>query len=272
MLRNINADISGSMSYVRRAQGLTFQELGKRITGISSDTFKRYMQQSYPSMRPIHTVAAFSWITMVPMTAFYYGFRIKEFYRGMDDHAVEALVCLGRLPANMLNTFLTMICHILTEDSKEAFFSFRERVELQYGKLEDHSDYFPPEVLDINEFAIDYYRSVAITAKRFREKNQIPIDTISRVLGLSEYQYSVLENPNKINHFSVSIGFRIKLGFKLEDHVYFSSEMKQFSDFYKLRKIQHVRDLLVVEALRMLNEKDRKYMTHILIKLSEMYK
>ncbi|OCP81311.1 helix-turn-helix transcriptional regulator (plasmid) [Vibrio cholerae] len=272
MLKTIDSDISIAMSYVRRAQGLTFKALDKRFSGINSGTLKRYMQQSYHSMRPIHIVAAYSWVTMVPMTAFYYGFKLKEFYRGMDDNAVEALVCIGRLPTEQFNTFLTIVCNTLSEESRREFFAFRAAIESEYGVIENYSSLFPPTVLDINEFAIDYYRSVAVTVKRFREENNISIDTISRVLGLSRYQYEALEKPNKIMQFPVSIGFRVKLGFKLNTHVNFTSEMRQFPEFHKLRQVQHVRDLLIVEALRRLKLNERQSMTRILTSLSEIYK
>ncbi|SIO96086.1 helix-turn-helix transcriptional regulator [Vibrio spartinae] len=272
MLKSIDSDISVGMSYVRRTLGMSFKELERKVTGIKGDTLQRYMQQSYHSMRPIHAVAAFSWITMVPMTALYYGFKIKEFYRGMDDDAVEALVRSGRLPTSVINIYLNLICDKLTDESAREFLEFRQQVESEFGVLEDHGDLLPPTVLDMNDFAIDYYRSVAITLKRFREEHNISIDTMSRVLGLTRYQYGVLENPNKISHFSVSIGFRVKLGFKLNTHVYFTSEMKQFPEFHKLRQVQHVRDLLIVEAMRRIDEDTRKPMVSVLISLSKLFK
>ena len=64
-----DTDIAISISYVRRAQGLSFRELENRMTGINSSTLKRYLQPSYSSVRPLHVVAALSWVMMVPMTS-----------------------------------------------------------------------------------------------------------------------------------------------------------------------------------------------------------
>ncbi|CAG9297862.1 hypothetical protein [Celerinatantimonas diazotrophica] len=272
MLKNIDSDISVAMSYVRRTQKLTFKELEKKFSGINGNTLKRYMQQSYQSMRPIHIVAAYSWVTMVPMTAFYYGFKIKEFYRGMDDNAVEALICLGRLPAEMLNQFLNMVCCMLDDQSKQEFLEFRQQIESEYGVIEDHREFLPPDTLDIKEFAIDYYRSVAVTARQFREEHNISVEMASRLIGLSEYQYHVLEDINKPVPLPVSIGFRVKLGFKLNSHANFTSAMTVFPEFHKLRQVQHVRDSLLVEALRRLKSHERGPMTKVLISLSELYK
>lgn len=272
MLKNIDSDISVGMSYVRRAQGLSFKTLEKRFSGLKGETLKRYMQQSYHSMRPIHIVAAYSWVTMVPMTAFYYGFKIKEFYRGMDNNAVEALVCLGRLPTEQLNLFLAMVCNMLSDESKKEFSEFRIQVEAEYGVMEDHADLLPPDILDINKFAIDYYRSVAITSKRFREEHNISVEVASQLTGLSMYQYQILEDVNKIVPMPVSLGFRAKLGFKLNSHVNFTSEMKLFPEFHKLRQVQHVRDSLMVEALRRIQDSEKTSIIKVLTGLSEIYK
>jgi transcriptional regulator with XRE-family HTH domain len=272
IMEGFNSDISAAMSYVRRTQKLTFKQLEKRFSGLQGDTLKRYMHQSYSAMRPIHVVAAYSWITMVPMTAFFHGFKQNKLYRGMNDSVVEALVRIGRLPTEMLNIYLELICNMLSEESKHKFLVFREQIESEFGKMEDHSDLFPPDTLDINAFAIDYYRSIAITVKKFREENNLSTDTISRVLGLSRYQYSILENPNKTSQFPVSIGFRIMKGFQLNAHVNFISEMRQFPEFYKLRQIQHVRDTLVIEALRLLEKRKQEPMIEVLMNLSNIYK
>ena len=62
LLETIDTDMAVSMSFVRRAQGMSFRDLEQRVTGINNSTLKRYMQQSYRSIRPIHMVAAMSWV------------------------------------------------------------------------------------------------------------------------------------------------------------------------------------------------------------------
>ncbi|KUI98932.1 hypothetical protein [Vibrio sp. MEBiC08052] len=272
MMTNFNSNISAAMSYVRRTQGLTFKQLEKRLSGIQSDTLKRYMHQSYPAMRPLHVVAAFSWITMVPMTAFFHGFRQNKLYRGMGDGIVEALVRMGRIPAEILENFLAMVCSMLSEELKQEFLIYRKQIESEFGRMEDHSNLFPPDTLDLNAFANDYYRSVAITVKKFREENELSVDTISRVLGLSKYQYRILEDPRKTSHFPVSIGFRVMKGFQLDSHVNFISEMREFPEFYKVRQVQNVRDSLTIGALKLLEESEQESMIEVLTILSEIYK
>lgn len=60
-LANIDTDMAISLSLIRRAQGLSFDDLERKVSGIKGSTLKRYMQQSYTSIRPLHMVAAMSW-------------------------------------------------------------------------------------------------------------------------------------------------------------------------------------------------------------------
>ncbi|MGF1908707.1 hypothetical protein L4C38_04580 [Vibrio kasasachensis] len=270
-LKTIDTDIAVSMSFVRRAQSLSFNDLDQRVSGLNGSTLKRYMQQSYRSIRPIHMVAAMSWIMMVPMTSFYFALKMKEHYRGMDDEAIKALFCIGRLPSEQFHLYLDLITNMMSAESRAQFSKFRIETESQFDPNIIYDELLPPPVLDINAFAIDYYRSAAITVKRFREENQIPIEVIARVLGLSEYQYLQLENVSKVRDFSVSIGFRVKLGFELNSHVNFTSEMRQFPQFHQLRQVQHIRDSLIVEALRHLNGECKLRAVEILTTLSKIY-
>lgn len=271
LLQNIDTDMAVSMSYVRRSQGISFKQLEQRFSGINGSTLKRYMQQSYPSMRPIHVVAALTWVMMVPMTSFYYGLKMKEQFRGMDDKAIEALLCIGRLPSDQFKLYLELVANLMNEDDRVAFLRFKSELESQTGLLSNYNELLPPPVLDIHEFAIDYYRSVAITVKRFRLQHNIPLETIARVLGISEYQYQILEDVNKVRDFPVAIGFRVKLGFHLSSHVNFTSEMRQFPEFHQLRQVQHVRDALIVEALTKVEKSRKNSAVDILMSLSKIY-
>ena len=271
LLETIDTDMAVSMSFVRRAQGMSFRDLEQRVTGINNSTLKRYMQQSYRSIRPIHMVAAMSWVMMVPMTSFYYAVKMREFYRGMDDKAIEALYCIGRLPTEQFELYLDLVTNLMDCADREKFAAFRQETQSQIDPNINYNELLPPKVLDINAFAIDYYRSVAITVKRFRLEHQIPVELIARVLGLSEYQYIKLEDVHKVRDYSVAIGFRVKLGFELNSHVNFTSEMRQFPQFHHLRQVQHLRDTLIVEALRPLNGECKKRAVEILTTLSKIY-
>ncbi|RSD32543.1 hypothetical protein [Vibrio pectenicida] len=271
LFSTIDTDMAISMSFVRRAQKTSLVELGEKISGLNTSTLRRYMQQSYPCMRPIHVVAAMSWVLMVPMTSFYYALKVREHYRGMDDKAIEALYCVGRLPEEQFYLYLKMVSNLMGSEARAHFDVFQAELLSETTPSSCYDDLLPPKVLDINSFAIDYYRSIAITLRRFRQDNNIPIDVIARVLGLTEHQYVVLEDTNKIRDFSVAIGFRVKVGFELYSHVNFTSEMQQFPQFHQLRQHQHIRDSLIVESFRLLNTKSKSCASDLLSVLSKVY-
>ncbi|MFD2176190.1 hypothetical protein ACFSJZ_01255 [Veronia pacifica] len=273
MLKNIDSDIALSMAYVRRTHNVQFEELATKMSGVKMNTLKKYMQPSYSGQRPIHVVAGFSWVMMVPMTAFYFGMRLKEYYRGMEDSSVEALVRIGRLPKEQFNAILDIITNLYSEEERHEFREWRESIEaleVESG-VPEYNSLFPPEVLDIDAFGEDYYRSIAITLKQFRYENNVSEELAARVLGLSEYQYRVLENRNKPISFSVAIGFRAKLGFQLQSHTNFTNSMIAFPQFHHLRVAQHVRDTLIVEAIRRLEFTKKQQVSKIIDLLSEIY-
>jgi hypothetical protein len=268
LLKNVDIEVAVAMSNIRRIQRLTFKQLEKRFSGINGNTLKRYMQPSYHSMRPLHVVAAYSWITMVPLINFYH----RIIYRDLDNDILEVLMCIGKLPSNQFEAVLNIIVNLLNQSSRQAFLSFKHQLESQWNIVDDYNCLFPPKSLDINAFAIDFYRSLAITIKKFRETNHISIDTASRVTGLSQYQYRILEDVNKIIPISFSIGIRTYLAFNLHDYSYFTSEMRLFPEFHTLRTIQHIRDSLIIEGFKYLNPEHRKNITDILITLSDIYR
>jgi len=224
-------------------------------------------------MRPIHVVAAYSWVTMVPMTSIYYGLKIREAYRGMDHDAVEAIICIGRMPTTEFNMILQIIYSFLNEKSKSEVDTLRATLIETYGDLDNYrdSDFLPPDVLDVDRFAEDYYRSIAITSKRFRMDNELTMDTMAKVLGLSHYQYRILEKEDDPKPFSMSIGVRVKLGFKIDSHVSFTKEMTSYPEFHNLRISQHIRDMLIVESMRHLPKARKKPVINILKELSKAY-
>ncbi|AUI85732.1 hypothetical protein BS333_04745 [Vibrio azureus] len=267
----IDSDMAIAMSFVRRAQGMTFDELESKVSGLNQGTLRRYMQQSYRSIRPIHFVAAMSWVMMVPMMSYYYALNIKNHNWGLDESAIKALYRVGRLPAEQFDICLQLITSLMDPVAQDAFYAFRAKLLSSVKHLSNPDDLLPPKVLDINEFAIDYYRSVAVTVKRFREEKNISINLIARVLGLTEKQYLLLEDDKQARDFSVSIGYRIKFGFELASHADFTSEMRQFPQFYQLRQRQHIRDSLTLESFRLLSNERKLCASEIITSLSDIY-
>ncbi|SBS33878.1 hypothetical protein MSP8887_03124 [Marinomonas spartinae] len=271
MLENLDIDIAFSMSYVRKTQNLSFRELSRRFSGIDEVMWKRYMQPSYPSTRPIHIVAAYSWVTMVPMTSFYKGLKIRESYRGMDNEAVDALICSGRIPTTQFNLFLNIIYNFLDPKGQDCVDNLKQKLIKEKSYSDTDIIPLPPYKIDIKKFSRDYYKSIAIEMKKFRIKNNFSYETMAKVLGVSLYKYSRLEEPNTYQTFSMSLGARLKLGFKVNSHVDFTSNMVDYPEFHQLRIQQNTRDQLIVESLKHLSKKQKRTATEILKKLAEAY-
>ena len=271
LLENLESEISISMSFMKRTYGISYEELDDRMLGINLSTIKRYFQPSYHSVRPLHFLAALSWILMVPATAFYKGMKSKETFRGMDTESIEALVYVGKLPFEQFETVLDLVTNTMDSASRVKFKKFREDNWVE--GIEDNFDgLLPPETLDMDLFAMDYYRSIAITMQEFRIRNDLSIEKMALVLGMSEYSYQSLEDPNKTVNFPISLGIRTKLGFSQSSHVEFTREMKVYPEFHQLRRIQHRRDVLIVEAMRLLPDIRKSWFSNVLKEITSLYR
>ncbi|WP_087022883.1 hypothetical protein [Thaumasiovibrio subtropicus] len=269
--KDIETQIAISMSYVRRVNQISFADLKMRFSGIRSETLQKYLQPSYESTRPLHVVAAYSWAMMVPMTALYHGMKLREYYRGMDEQSIEGLIRIGKLPEQAFNAVLEIILTLLDEQDRQAFIALRDELNATTINM-SYDEILPPRKIDLECFAEDYYRSLAINMRQFRHNHEISVDMMSRVLGLSVYQYKMLENERKTMPVSVSVGFRGKLGFKLNSHASFTSEMRVYPQFHLLRIAQNRRDVLIVDILNRLELKKKETFSQILCLISQLYR
>nr|WP_269808777.1 hypothetical protein [Enterovibrio nigricans] len=183
-------------------------------------------------------------------------FEDKGTLSGYDDNAVDALLSIGRIPSYQFDTALDLITSFMKGEQEREFRAFRSKIEAE-NECGEYNNLLPPEKLDINLFAIDYYRSIAITMKRFRMENKLSHSTMAHVLGMSLYQYGALEDERRTVQFPVSLGVRAKIGFMKNSHVEFTSEMTHYPEFHRLMQSQHIRDMLIVEAMRLLTEKQK---------------
>ena len=267
-LVDVHIAVSMSMAYIRKIQGWDFQQLEKRFKNITISTWQRYLQPSYTKMRPLHIVAAYSWLTMVPMPSFYRGLNIKESYRGMDDDSVEAMIHCGILPKRQFRLILDHLYEYISDNNKQHVDSFVQDIRDSYGSLDDYADkdFLFPEQLDIEQFAYDYYKSVALAFKKFREVNKLSIDTVAQVLNLSRYRYEQCENPENPVSLPVDIAARLKLGFRLTDAIPFTEYMTHYPQFHNVRRVQHIRETTLVEIMRYIHP---KYKTRLLKTLKQ---
>ncbi len=274
-LVDLDVSVSRTMSEVRRIQKWHHQTLSNRFDGINPETLKRYMQPSYEGMRPIHVLAAFSWVTMIPMTSFFKGLKVLEADRGMDGDALEAIIRCGRLSAKRFKWLLEILCDFHQPKSKEKYLLIEESIISEFGSLDLYDDtaFMPPEKLSITQFGDDYYYSIARALKDFRSINQLNPKQVAEALGLSMDRYCLLENESesKLNKpFSLHIGIRVRLAFHSHSHVEFTKYMHVYPQFHKLRVIQHIRDTLIVEALRYVPQQCKRSVINIMNEMASL--
>ncbi|WNO10571.1 hypothetical protein [Teredinibacter sp. KSP-S5-2] len=273
MLSDVNVAVSMSMSYIRKIQKWDFNTLESRFDNISLTTWKKYLQPSYLKMRPLHMVAAFSWLTMVPMPSFYRGLKIRESYRGMDEESVEAMIHCGILPKKQYRLLLDFLYEYLSPSQKNEANLLIQSIREKYGSLEDYddNDFLFPKSICINKFAEDYYRSVALAFYNFRKTNSLSIETIAKILNLSTYRYKQCENPENPVPLPVDIAARLKLGFKLTDAMPFTSSMATYPQFHTMRKVQHIRETKLVALMKHLEQSHKKHFVGILSNMANLH-
>lgn len=60
-------------------------------------------------------------------------------------------------------------------------------MDSRLGSVGEYGHWLPPDMPDINQFAVDCYRSSAITAKWLRDEHAITENAADRVLRLSGF-------------------------------------------------------------------------------------
>lgn len=273
-LTQVNINVSMSMAYIRKTQGWSYADLERHFSKVSIGMWKRYLQPSYNKMRPIHIVAAYSWLTMVPMPSFYRGLKIKESYRGMDNFSVKALIHCGVLPKKQFSLLLTYIYDILDKPQKAQVDTLINDVRQRYGSLNDYDDnqFLFPEVLDIDQFAYDYYRSIAFAFRRFREEHNLKANTVAKILNLSKHRYAQCEDPDNPVVLPVEIAARLKLGFRLTDAMSFTSYMEKYPQFHTVRLVQHIRETKLVELMSHIAPDNKDRVVAIIGNMAHIYK
>jgi len=272
-LTNVNFCISTSMSYIRKLQGWAYRDLERRLPGISADMWARYLQPSYVKMRPLHVVAAYSWLTMVPMPSFYRGLNIRESYRGMDEDSIEAIIHCGILPRDQFRVLLNHLYLYLTDSQKTKADIFKRNILEEYSSLENYEDssFLFPKALDIELFSYDYYRSVAIAFKEFRKSNNFSVETMSTILNLSEYRYKQCEDPEKPVPLPIDIAARLKLGFQLTDAMPFTSHMIHYPQLHTVRVVQHIRETKLTNLMQYIQPQHKKSFVTIIRNMAHIY-
>ena len=237
--------IADAIKSIYRLQGWSAKDLDRRITGVGEKRWQAYGRSKYDRPRYLHVVAALSWLTQISMSAFYRG-DINNYWSEVDATVIECITYTNMLPAEQ---FLNFVYQVLSK-LERAGYEIREKIVNKLEMLNEYGniDFLIPEVLDSDAFGQEYYRSMAREFYQIRIDNAATPEAISYALGISVEKYYQYENPNVYIPIPVEIGLRLKLALKC-DTVRFVEHMNDFSGFGISRKIQELREQVLIELI-----------------------
>jgi hypothetical protein len=190
--------------------------LEQRIQGVSNSSWRAYTQASYQQNRPLHALAAFCWLTQIGISAIYSGKHIQHYWPTVCDQTIKSIILSGLLPEMMF---------------KRGHNLESELMPLLNDIPQFQDAFLMPDKLDINDFKIDYYRSIALQLRQFRINNQLNYKLLSTILNEFTFRIKVFEDPDNPVTIPGFAAVRSKLGFRLKDTVIFTSGMRKYPQF-----------------------------------------
>ena len=250
-----NAEVGGALRWVMRQLGISIKLLEKRIPGVSSSAWRSYTQMSYTQNRPLHIMAAFSWLTQVSMLAFFQGKNIQNYWPAVCNETIQSIITSGLLPEEQ---FLRCIQLMAAKMDKRGYKVSKEVTPLLEAIPHFHDTFLMPSELNINDFKVDYYRSIAIQFRQFRKQQKIPIEVLAAVLNEPVSRTQAFEDPDNPVSIPTFHAIRVKLGFQLQDTVMFTSGMTKYQHFYHSKQVQQARGQVMLALMTPLSLLERQ--------------
>ena len=243
--------IASAIKSVYKLQNWSGKELARRLVSVDEKMWQAYGQYSYDRPRYLHIVAALSWLTQISMSAFYRG-DISAHWEGVDDRVIQCITICCMLPPEKFNHFILLVLSKVERNG----YKNRENVEQALNDLKqyDRTNFMIPEILDVEDFGRDYYRSMSIEFKRLRLANSLTPEVFASCLMISTEKYMQYENININKHIPLEIGARLKLLIK-SDTVQFISHMTKYKNFTISRKVQDIREAVLVSLMKDVDQK-----------------
>lgn len=230
------------------------EDVEKRIPGVKASVWQRYAQPAYTKSRSLHSIAALSWISQVSMSAILYGDRIARYWPDTTRNKIKIIIYSGLMGHEEFQYIMDKLLAIspnkvdLNRDSLAYLEYFKSNYKYEHVAA--------PAQLDIEAFARDYYRSIAVTLKTFRESRNMRVTDMAITMNISDAKYRKIENANpppKV--ISLHLAARFKLAFKIPNTVPFVSDMRDFPGFALSRSLHQARELILLELLKGVDEK-----------------
>lgn len=263
-----NAECAESIKWIYSLQQWKPEQLEARIPKVKSSVWKGYGQKGYKNNRSLHVLAALSWLSQVTMSALYLGSNIEQFWQGVSRNVIETIVYSGLLTPSQ---FYYLVLQMREKNTSQGFKVANIDDRLDRANRYIDTEFLMPQVLDLDEFKKDYYRSVAISLRKFRLENNLSIDTMAHVLNITPNRCRSFEDPTYPVSIPLYVAMRLRLGFQLngtlmkdesenchrstgiaceiKDTVSFIENMEVFPGFVIAREIQQLREEIIIDLL-----------------------
>jgi hypothetical protein len=250
-----NAEVGGALRWVMRQLNISIKLIEKRIPGVSSSAWRSYTQMSYTQNRPLHVITAFSWLTQVSMMAFLRGKHIQNFWPAVCNETIQSIIASGLLPEEQ---FLRCIQLMTAKMDRRGYNLGKKVLPLLEAIPRFQDSFLMPSKLDINDFKEDYYRSIAIQLRQFRQQEKIPIEVLAAIFNEPVSRIIAFEDPENPVSIPAFAAARIKLGFKLEDMTIFTSGMTKYFHLYNARQVQQAREKVMLALMGSISLSERQ--------------
>ncbi len=264
-----NQECAVAIKWIYRIQKWKPSIIEKRIPGVKASVWSAYGQRGYTSSRSLHICAALSWLTQITMSALYYGNNIEKFWSVVDIDVIECIVYSGLLPGSH---FEYLVKQLLFKAHQKGY----DNIENTHAKLEELSaykdeDFLMPDVLDMDSFKADYYQSIAKALYNFRIENNLSEEIMAYVLNVPVGKYSSFEAPEKTTTIPLHLAMRLKVAFKIENTVPFTSNMTKYKQFNCARTIQQKRETVIIELMSNLDRGLRVKLTELALNVMQFH-
>ena len=255
-----------ALKWIFKQQQWNGEKICQSIVGMSPSTWNQYTHPSYRKQRSLHAIACFCWLSQIPMTCLYLGSNLENRWPGLDRLTIQSIVHASPLSVESFKLLIVL----LKEQLAEQGIPVGEKATEILNELEGYetSSFLMPSVINIDEFKEDYHQAIGRQLKMFREERGLSADNVAYILNIAKRRYMQFENATSAS-IPLMLGIRLRFAFNLSDTTFLTQGMKKFEAFYLARKVQQLRETLLIELLRDVNDFEKQRFADLSSQLRE---
>lgn len=240
--KQANENVTFALKRIYKTQGWKGEKICKKIHGYKAKTWDSYTYPSYTKTKSmsLHAVAAFCWLSQISMSALYYGAHLEQLWHGFDKELVRIIIYSNALEKNQFESLI----QIFRGKIKNLDSSNEKEIDELLEELHNYPDenFLIPDVLYLDSFKQDYYSSIGHKLKELRTHNNVAVEVMAHIIGVTVNKYLSFEAPDESTNIPLNLAMRLKFGLHYDNTTELLSRMKEFRGFYKARYVQQLRE------------------------------